>query len=195
MTRDALPSWLRSDSGSASVEFVVVFLTFILIIFFVIEVTLYMFFLASVEKAVQAGVRVAAVSRPVVNVPLANEPDGVSFGQTCGALGETCNGFTSQCSSDCNGDSFDRILDHMRGFNGRIHQENVAVHYQYAGIGFAGGPTAPIVTVTVSCVPFQTGILGLLVGNLDNQFNPGGECAQLSLPPRSASMTGEDLAP
>jgi len=72
----------------------------------------------------------------------------------------------------------------MRGFNGQIQASNVTITYVDAGIGFAGGPTVPMVTVTVTSVPYQTGILGLLL-------NATGNLA--TLPSRSASMTGEDL--
>jgi Flp pilus assembly protein TadG len=197
MGQRALRSPLREDRGSVSVEFVVIFLTFISIIFFVIEVTLYMFFQASLEKAAQAGARAAIVSAPVVNgVRLQNNPVGGNpFGNACGLSNGTCASFTAQCSRNCSGSGFQRILRHMQGFNGAIARENVTIRYEYAGAGFAGGPTAPMVTVTVSCVPFRTGILRLIVENADDLLNiPGDGCNRAAVPPRSASMTGEDLA-
>jgi hypothetical protein len=80
----------------------------------------------------------------------------------------------------------------MRGFNGQIEGRDVTVTYSHSGIGFAGGPAVPMVTVEVSGVPFQTGILGLLLRSQENQQT----LAQLggTLPARTASMTGEDLA-
>jgi hypothetical protein len=81
----------------------------------------------------------------------------------------------------------------MRRFNGQITANNVSITYSYTGIGFAGGPAAPMVTATVSCVPFQAGILGLLLGE-NAGGNDGDGCPGVrALPPRSASMTGENL--
>jgi hypothetical protein len=174
------------------VEFVVIFMAFIAIVFFVVEVTLYLFFMASLEKAAQAGVRAAVVSSPVApGVPLtiARGDTGI-FGRKCSATPTTCVPVpTTSCTvATCEPVGFARILDHMQGFNGRIEADDVTIIYGDAGsgIGFAGGPSVPMVTVTVSGVPFQTGILGLLLGDASGLA---------TLPARSASMTGEDLAP
>jgi hypothetical protein len=181
------------------VEFVVVFLAFIGIMFFVVEVTLYMFFLASLEKAAEAGVRMAAVSNPVVSINLVNDRanNSVRYGTRCSA--STCrawNGRPPGCGPDrapCSGATFDRILDQMQRFNAQIEPGNVGITYSYTGIGFAGGPAAPMVTATVQCVPFRFGLIGLLLGN-GGGGNGGNDCpGGRALPPRSASMTGEDL--
>jgi hypothetical protein len=191
--------FLKARDGSTTIEFVVVFLAFIGIMFFVIEVTLYMFFLASLEKAAEAGVRRAAISDPLVNISLVNERAGnsVRYGARC--TSSTCrrwNGRPPGCGPNrqpCGGDDFDRILAEMRRFNGQITANNVSITYSYTGIGFAGGPAAPMVTATVSCVPFQAGILGLLLGE-NAGGNDGDGCPGVrALPPRSASMTGENL--
>jgi hypothetical protein len=190
--------FLKNNGGSSTIEFVVVFLAFIAIMFFVVEVTLYMFFLASLEKAAEAGVRAAAVSAPVVNnVDLTNDPanNSVRFGTPCrpgNCQAEPLRG----CGPDwqpCSGAVFDNvILPQMQRFNGQITANNVGITYRYTGIGFAGGPAAPMVTATIECVPFQVGLLGLLLGN--DGGNGGNGCSGVrALPPRSASMTGEDL--
>ncbi|HEX5008586.1 MAG TPA: TadE/TadG family type IV pilus assembly protein [Hyphomonadaceae bacterium] len=185
-------TFLRSEQGSATVEFVVIFMAFIAIVFFVVEVTLYMFFMASLEKAAQAGVRAAVVSSPVApGVPLTigRGATGI-YGHKCSFSSTTCASIpTISCTgATCDATGFTRILNHMQGFNGRIAANNVTITYADpgSGIGFAGGPSAPMVTVTVSGVPFQTGILGLLLGDASGLA---------TLPARSASMTGEDLAP
>jgi TadE-like protein len=181
--------FLRNDSGSTTVEFVVVFLAFIAIMFFVIEVTLYMFFLASLEKAAEAGVRTAVVSTPVVADPFRDlEVNRAGNFVRQGALcrDAQCQTFHLTCDGDCDSDRLRPILGEMKKFNARITASDVSVTYESTGIGFAGGPAVPMVTVTVSGVPFRTGILGLLLGD-------GADIAGV-LPPRSASMTGEDLA-
>lgn len=194
-----LRRFLQASDGSTTIEFVVIFLGFIAIMFFVIEVTLYMFFLASLEKAAEAGVRRAAISNPVVNISLVNERanNGVRYGVRC--TSSTCqswNGRPPGCGPNrqpCSGAAFQGILREMRRFNGRITANNVSITYNYTGIGFAGGPAAPMVTATISCVPFQAGILGLLLGD-GAGGNDGDGCPGVrALPPRSASVTGENL--
>jgi Flp pilus assembly protein TadG len=191
MRNRLLNKFIATRDGSATVEFVVVFLGFISIIMFVVEVTLYMFFTASLEKAAEAGVRAAVVSPPVVagyptTTGLRAGGGGV-FGQMCSLASAPCAALpTSTCTGgSCQSVPFNRILTHMRGFNAQIQASNVTVTYADAGIGFAGGPAVPMVTVTVSNVPYQTGILGLLLNSTGNVA---------TLPTRSAGMTGEDLA-
>src|SRR5262245_53881453 len=132
--------FLKARDGSTTIEFVVVFLAFIGIMFFVIEVTLYMFFLASLEKAAEAGVRRAAISDPVVNISLVNERanNSVRYGARC--TSSTCrswNGRPPGCGPDrqpCDSDDFDRIVAEMRRFNGQITDGNVSITYTYTGI-------------------------------------------------------------
>jgi hypothetical protein len=187
--RPRLRNFGLKQDGSTTLEFVVVFIGFIAIMFFVMEVTLYLFFMASLEKAAQAGVRAAVVSRPAVfGFPSTIGASGA------GAAGKSCSDPSNPCvafddyvcdrGDDCHPGRFRRIVDHMRGFNGQIDEDNVTITYTDVGIGFAGGPTVPMVTVTVRGIPFQTGIAGLLLGDIGDAV----------LPPRSASMTGEDLA-
>lgn len=185
-----LKRFAGSKDGTVTIEFVVVFLGFIAIIFFVIEVTLFMFFRASLEKAAQAGARAAVVSPAVV----AGLPATIARADTTKIFGRKCSDATNPCATfatltctggGCQAVPFTRILNHMRGFNGAIEAENVTFTYQDVGLGFAGGPTVPMVTVTIEGVPFQTGIIGLLLTNAG---------ILSTLPPQSASMTGEDLA-
>jgi len=186
--RPAPRSFFSRQDGATTIEFVVVFIAFIGIMFFVVEVTLYLFFMASLEKAAEAGVRAAVVSDKVVDFPSTIATDGGVNGYRCSDPRAKCISFTAApCTGGpCfNGLAFDRILNHMRGFNGGIQAENVTITYTDVGIGFAGGPTTPMVTVTVHGVPFQTGILGSLLGSASGLA---------TLPTRSASMTGEDLA-
>jgi hypothetical protein len=204
--RSGFPRFLASRRGSSTIEFVVVFGGFIAVIFFVLETTLYLFFTASLEKAAQAGVRAAVVSGPVaggVPTEIARTATGI-FGRKCSdptmpcmcidGSDPPCFGKRISCTGGgCLAPGFTRLLNHMRGFNAAIEADNVTVTYEDVALGFAGGPAAPMVTVTVSGVPFRTAIVGLLLC-----IGEGGGCADAgvlaNLPARSASMTGEDLA-
>lgn len=187
MRRD-LNSYLKASEGSSTIEFVVLFFVIIATVFFVIEVTLYLFFSAALNKAAQAGARAAVVSTPVApGVPARNQrtESGV-FGIACSDASAPCVPFdnVSCTGSACTAVEFDRIFAHMQGFSGQLSPENVTISYEWTGLGFAGGPTVPLVSVTVSGVPYRTGIVGLLLTN-------AGVLA--SLPTHAASMTGEDL--
>ena len=187
----------RADKGALTVEFVVVFLGFIATFFFVIELITYMFFMQTLEKAAQMGVRAAVVSNPVVNAPGATTPiplrnsrlnTDVTFGQHC-SVASTCVSFGAHScgrgAAACpDAAGFTRIFTHMNSIAGQLQPENVSISYDYIGLGFAGGPVAPLVTVTIEGVPYNTGVFGLLLGNIG---------ILQTLPARSATMTGEDL--
>lgn len=186
--RRSLLSFLLNQRGSSSVEFVLVIFAILATVFFVLEVTLYLFFSASLHKAAQAGLRAAVVSTPVAaGVPERNarSEDGI-FGVDCSDASAPCVPFNDvSCSGDnCLPAEFNRIFAHMSGFAGQLQPEHVTVSYQWVGLGFAGGPTIPLVTVTVAGVPFQTGVVGLLLTNAG---------VLSTLPAHTVSMTGEDL--
>lgn len=189
MTRK-FPRFLDSSDGSSTIEFVVIFFAFMATFFFVVEATLYLFFTATLQKAAQAGVRAAVVSTPIAaGVPLTiTRSAGGVFGVSCSDASAPCVPFASvSCTgAACDPAQFGRIFAHMRGFAGQLQPENVTITYQDIGLGFAGGPTVPLVTVRISGVAFQTGIVGLLLTNAN---------VLAALPPQAASMTGEDLAP
>jgi len=194
-----IPKGLNSQSGSSTIEFVVVMFAVLATVFFVLEVTLYLFFSASLQKAAQAGARVAVVSTPVASgLPLCDTTNPAKgycnrkttngvFGVSCSDASNPCTGFTTAActgGSTCVDAEFTRIFNHMQGFSGQLTPENVTVSYSYDGLGYAGGPIIPLVTVTVQNVPFQTGVVGLLLTNAG---------VLSTLPTHSVSITGEDL--
>ncbi|WP_290496086.1 TadE/TadG family type IV pilus assembly protein [Hyphomonas sp. UBA4494] len=177
-----------NDTGSSTIEFVVLMFVILATIFFVLESTLYLFFSAAIHKSAQAGARAAVVSTPLAaGVPATNAktPAGI-FGVACTDVSAPCVSFppVSCTGTACDATQFNRIFAHMQGFSGQLAPDNVTITYEWTGLGFAGGPTVPLVTVTVSDVPFQTGVVGLLLTN-------AGVLA--TLPTHSVSMTGEDL--
>ncbi len=180
--------FFNNERGSSSVEFVLVIFAILATVFFVLEVTLYLFFSASLNKAAQAGLRAAIVSTPVTpGLPERNQRTETGlFGIDCSDASTPCVPFTdvSCTGSGCTAAEFNRIYAHMNGFAGQLEPDHITISYEWVGLGFAGGPTVPLVRVTVSGVPFQTGVVGLLLTN-------AGVLA--TLPTHSVSMTGEDL--
>ena len=183
-------SAMKREDGAATVEFVAVSFALLMLIFFVVELTLLFFFSLSAQKAAQMGVRLAIVSDPVVvGLPATNTRTGSGvFGASCHDSPSPCVSFgTLTCvggGAGCDVDAFNRVLTGVKRFLGDAQAEDIEVSYSYVGLGFAGGPVVPSVTVTISGVDYQTGILGAIVGTRGS----------LSfLPAVSATLTGEDL--
>jgi len=183
------------ERGAATVEFVVVAPVFLLLFFGAIETASAFFWWKTAEKAAQLGARIAVVRDPAaLGVPLRNpRRSGTLFGLACGHASDPCN-FDGQstwiCSGgvDCNQEAFDNIIIEMRRVFGQaISDENLTITYSYAGLGYAGGPFIPSVTVTLTGVPF-----GMFMGFLSGMAGKDG--ALQSLPDISATLTGEDLS-
>jgi len=203
MLRRFLASFAREQTAAITVEFVVVMTFFITVTFFVIEVAIAQFWWQTAEKAVQIGARLAVVSNPAVTAitssttnPLAS---GGAFGQPCpsncdvsGLTG--CTSATS-CTWTCTGGGagcsttpFNYIVNRMRQMYVPIQNSNVTITYTYTGLGYAGGPLTPTVTVTLSNVPLKLGFISI-IGNL-----MGTSAAPFfQIPTMSATITGEDL--
>jgi Flp pilus assembly protein TadG len=192
-------SWrgLRScQRGAATVEFVVVAPVFLILFFLVIEVAGAFFWWKTAEKATQLGARLAIVRDVAVTGLPARNPkrDGAVFGLACAAASNPCN-FDNQSTwvctaggAGCNSEVFQNIMTEMqRIFGQAITDDNLTITYRYAGLGYAGGPFIPSVTVTLSQVPF-----GLFLGFLSSLSGAGD--ALLTLPDISATLTGEDLS-
>jgi Flp pilus assembly protein TadG len=192
-------SWrsLRScERGATTVEFVVVVPVFLILFLLVIEVASAFFWWKTAEKATQLGARIAIVrDAAVTDLPLRNpKRDGAVFGIACAAASNPCN-FDNQSTwictgtgSTCNSVAFQVIMSEMRRIFGQaITDDNLTITYKYVGLGYAGGPFIPSVTVTLSGVRF-----GLFMGFLSGLAGAGD--ALLFLPDISATLTGEDLS-
>jgi hypothetical protein len=184
------------ERGAATVEFVVVAPVFLLLFFLVIEVASAFFWWKTAEKASQLAARIAVVRDPAATgVPLRNpRRSGTLFGLACGAASDPCN-FDAQSTwtcaggtTGCNAEAFAVVISEVRRVFGQaIDDDNLVITYSYAGLGYAGGPFIPAVTVTLTGVPFGMfmGFLGGLAGQPD---------ALQVLPDISATLTGEDLS-
>ena len=193
---------LRCDSGAITVEFVIVMTVFMVIVFFVIEVALAQFYWQTAEKAVQVGVRLAIVSDlavptytcgnatsgaiPATNCLCAGGSSGCVAtplnGGACDATPSNCASFTAvSCTgAGCSATPFNYILARMQQMYPPIQAANVTITYAYSGLGFAGGPNIPTVTITMSGVPLHLGFVA-------------GIPPLANIPTMSVTMTGEDL--
>jgi len=200
--------WRRlvgADQGGVTVEFVALLPSFLFLTFFVIEIFVAVLWIGTVEKAAQLGARLAIVSNKAVNNLPTDYPlrsTAYAYGQHCssGACGTNGTGFTSrQCAGgsggDCNGPEFTTIVNRMRGIASIIQASHVTIRYDYVGLGFAGGPIIPAVTVTVQGVPYGTVMTTILAGFMRLVTgNPSAGSPLTNLPTITASFTGEDLS-
>jgi hypothetical protein len=211
-----LDAFIRDESAGATVEFVAVFGPFLLITFFIFEVIIAVLWIGTAEKAVQLGARLAVVFNPAVTgLPATNAtsaatvPPGSACGTTtpdnCASFGPLiCNGKTlagcdqTALSLDwCKSKPIDCIVNRISGtFSLLNHLPEPAAHYititySYVGLGFAGGPAIPSVTVTLKNVPYGA----VVTTTMAKFFAAGGGVSPLTnLPTISVTLTGEDLS-
>ena len=189
-------SFIKDTRGGVAVEFVALLPAFLFLTFFVFEIGVAMFLIGSVEKAAQLGARLAVVSD--VAVSALDQKNGVMPGfvpgDACGA--GACTAFEEKT---CNGGDgcaagFSAVVSRMANIARIIRAENVTITYAYVGLGFAGGPIVPRVTVTVQNVPYDTFATTIMAGFM--RLATGDRTAQsllTTLPTIEVTFTGEDL--
>jgi Flp pilus assembly pilin Flp len=178
----------RDESGATLVEFTLIAVLFFLITFSVIEIGLAAWWWTSAEKATHLGARMAVVSDPVGGV--LPETNGLAaggvFGQPCRLEPSPCTGFATVTCSGC---LEDRLFQRMQAIFPYLEPDNVVIRYEYIGLGFAGGPPVPAVTVELEGVRFPFIVIDALV----NLISGGGFPDGIDMPAMRATLTGEDL--
>jgi hypothetical protein len=197
----------QNDKGLVTVEFTVIAFALMITIFLVVELTTLYFTIMSAQMAAHMGAREAIVSDPAATISASSPP--TNDATASGIYGTACSDATNPCkstwspaicdgsSSACSGNaSFARILTRMQQFLSGLQAKNVKITYTYSGLGFAGGPAAPLVTVTISCVPYKTGIIGVFIGSFVNKAacTSADPTVKSFVPSVSVTLIGEDLA-
>jgi hypothetical protein len=188
-------SLLRDERGATMVEFALIAVLFFVIVFGICELALMLFQWKSAEKAVQLGVRLAIVSEPLSGVPALNPKASstVSKGQPCGGIGNgTCAEppplTITPCPQPCPvGSTPDYIITRMQEVFPQLLASEVTISYEYVGLGFAGGPYTPAVTVAVSR-PFNF----IIVDDLLALLAGGPVLAPMVMNVKSSTLTSED---
>ena len=210
----------RDDSGAVMLEFTVTVTVFMLVVFGIVEFGNLFYQWNAATNANNFGARLAAVSEPVASnlAALTGLSNSVLPGDPMPSFDFTCTSNSSTAATGaCTGTggtySFNAMqtLIFGRAANGtpytacqatpvnigmcnlfnRITPQNVAVQYQYTGLGYAGRPPgpghtgAPVPTITVSLtgITFQYFFLNGLVPGLNTVTIPG----------LATTITGEDL--
>jgi hypothetical protein len=189
---------LADQRGDVLVGFVLIVGLLFTLFFAGVGFFLLLSWLQFTEMATQAGVRTAVVrSAAVAGLPAVITP------AAGGLLGQSCRHPSSPCTplpmlscgplfggGACAGDAFNHISARMRQIFPVIQNENISIRYQDSGLGYVGGPAAPLVTIAVSGVPIP--VIGAII-DLASRLVGGEGGADGTLRPIQASMTAEDL--
>jgi Flp pilus assembly pilin Flp len=196
-------SLLTDARGATTVEFGLVAGLLFLVLFAIADLGFAFWQWSSASKALQLGVRLAAVSDPVSSdlKTMTGVSETVFDGDAMPYYQRVCSGASRSCSSGTFDQTALNTLVYGRGnascpataqafapmcqIFSRIKPENVVIEYVHTGLGYAGRPGGPIPTIRLSLtgLNYQFITLNSLLG----------------LPPISmsgllASATAEDLA-
>lgn len=211
------PKFIRDDQGGAAVEFVAAMLFFIVIAFFIMEVGIAVFWISTAEKAAQIGVRLAIVSDPAVisaacpgdrddgdpvpggTLPLQNcrRPSAI-YGTSC-SVALTCHAWgpiecVGSTGANCDAVGFATIATRIRAIFNLATDEKITVRYEDSGLGYAGGPVIPLVTVEISDVEYDLLFASVLDRMRELARRDGTTSAFTTMPTISVTLTGEDLS-
>ena len=202
--RHRLPTCLvwRDASGAVAVEFGLVGGMFIVMLLGLMEFGTAFWQWNQATKALQLGVRLAAVSDPVSSdlKTMTGLSASVEEGDPMPYFKRVCSGASQTCSNGTYDPAAMRTLVYGRGNSScptttqrypamcqlfpRIGPQNVIVEYTQTGLGFAGRPGGPLPTITVRL----TGIdFDFVV--LDNMLG----LTQIPMSGLTATATAEDL--
>ena len=191
-----LAHFVKDESAGATVEFIAVMGPFLLLTFFIFEVIIAALLVGTAEKAVQLGARLAVVSNFAVTSltpgkinPLVDTNH--AYGQSCPAACASPSFATATCvhgvGGVCDVANFTTLVNRMHAISSLVQSQYVTITYTDVGLGFAGGPIIPSVTVTLAGVPY-----GAVVTTLLGRFF-GAASPLVTLPTISVTLTGEDL--
>lgn len=199
-----LTQFARDESGTTLVEFAIVFVIFLVVMFGLVDFGRMAYRFVVADKAMQIASRVATV-RPAA---CSGVPETYSRGTSAATppyrFGTSCRADTGICSNPgpitCTGDAtnatavevWNRIQPLMPTSAGI---ENLRFRYDYdANLGFLGGPYTPIVTVEIEDLDFEfIHPLGSLIA-LTGASATFADGLTIPFPTMSVSLPGEDLA-
>lgn len=179
-------------SGTAVTEFVIVAPLFLALFIGILQISLQFFYAMEAEKAAELGVRTAVVVTPPTGlspaVPPLNDSATANWGAPCAPTSDPCTGFaTASCVGTACGGGFDLILARMQAVFPAVQAANITLTYEYVAMGFAGGPTTPAITVSITGLAWPAGPFAAV------RILLGGTASSSTLPTIRATLTGEDL--
>jgi Flp pilus assembly protein TadG len=201
--RSAKTGFWSDPDGAVAVEFGLIGSIFLVMLLAMMEFGTAFWQWSEASKALQLGVRLAAVSDPVSSdlTSMTGVSATVEEGDPMPYFKRVCSGATQTCSSGTYDGSAMRTLVYGRGNSAcpttaqryaamcqifpRIQPQNVIVEYTQTGLGFAGRPGGPLPSITVRL----TGLTFTFVV-LDNLLG----LAPIPMTGLSATATAEDMS-
>lgn len=199
--RARVAAFRRDESGASLVEFGIVVLVFLFLMFAIIDMGRLAYAWSSAQKATQVAARLAAVRPPVcAGVPerhlRGTAGASITYGTLCRNSAGTC---ANVAPASCNGAATSTTATEIFGavqplLPAGATAANLRYTYAFDGnLGFLGGPYVPMVTVELVNLRFSfVSSLGLMIGPVIGRTSSLG--ADVVLPPMSVSVPGEDLA-
>jgi len=174
----------RDQSGAVAVEFGLMSVVFITMLLGLMEFGTAYWQWNQAAKALQLGVRLAAVSNPVSSdlTGFTGLSSTVEEGDPMPYFKRTCSGATVTCTGGTYDAAAMRTLVYGRGNTScpttaqryppmcqifpRITPQNVIVEYTQTGLGFAGRPGGPLpsITIRLTGLDFNFVVLDSLIG-------------------------------
>jgi TadE-like protein len=181
-----LNAFLRDEGGGPAAEFAMVLPIALIFLFGIIDVGRYMWDVNQAEKATQTGARWAAATDVIATdlaaysftldggilqgepIPEDKFPGVVCMADGCGCeSGGTCD-FDATLTDTA---AFTALVGRMAMIKPDIIADNVVVHYDWSGIGYAGNPNgadvAPLVTIQLRNMTFKSMLLRLIGVNIE----------------------------
>src|SRR5215217_6511964 len=178
------PAFWRDPSGAVAVEFGLMSVVFITMLVGLMEFGTAYWQWNQAAKALQLGVRLAAVSNPVSSdlTSFTGLSSTVEEGDPMPYFKRTCSGATVTCTGGTYDAAAMRTLVYGRGNTScpttaqryppmcqifpRITPQNVIVEYTQTGLGFAGRPGGPLpsITIRLTGLDFNFVVLDSLIG-------------------------------
>jgi len=183
----------RDETGSTAVEFALVSIVFLTMMFGIIDAARFAWEFNSAKAAARAGARLAAVSPPVVQQLVAYDavgslslPGGAALPSDGVSIPDySCNSTSCTSSGTQVAANFTPIVTRMQQYYPKVRASNVTIKYRERGLGVAGNPygtdVEPLITVSITGLTFRP--MALRIFGIT-----------LTLPSVETTFSGEDLA-
>lgn len=183
----------RDEEAAATVEYVIVFVPLMVMIFFIFEMAMAYHWALAAQKGVENGVRFAVTQLPVhaslidtdgtivkyQKTGSTEAGDLCYFGTNCTAIAPvTCTGGSS-LAGDCSAARMAQLLAVVSVHAYGLEPESLSITYDESGLGRATETVIPMITVSISSREFP---LGLSLLGIDTR-----------LPAVSATLVAENL--
>ncbi len=192
------------DSGTTLVEFAIVFVVFLIVMFALVDFGRMAYRFVVADKAMQIASRVATVRPAACNGVPETYGRGTStvtppyrFGTSCNADSGICgNPGTITCAGNATNATAVEVWNRIQPLMPTdANIENLRFRYDFdENLGFLGGPYTPIVTVELQNLDFRfVHPLGSLIA-LTGATATVTDGLTIPFPTMSVSLPGEDLA-